>query len=559
MEAIGASRYSNIKTVVESGELSGNLTNFWQGSRSPTQAQNQQRGAFESYFESPNLRFNSLVTEKNQVIALHGCDGKVSWYIDSVLKRSELRPKAANEGECEEGFKEPLSRLQEPNVKIRLVKKKEIEGRMAWEIRVDDPKTFGTGNYYFDAETFLLLRLEKQGTSISYSDYRDVGGIRLPFTIVQELTNSKLVTTLREVKINAPIEAARFVEPQIIHGQVVWNTTPPRKDGADAVNSATAPPANPAASTISPPPEAGKIAAPESAVSHDAPTAAEVNFPNYTSCQLPELEAAVPELKGLKLSNDQQKLAGVLDKVGAKTLDIAQNTPNLIARERVTAPEGAGAFRRDYDYLILARPEGKMITLDEFRLDLKTGEKFQTDEIIKEPLHRSDLERASNEANSKAEGPPMSQGFATSWVHFYPSNRVRATYRYLGEEKMDGHRVLVLAFAQKPASVSLPALFRYQSKTAPLFLQGVAWVDPSDFRILRLRTDLLAPVPEVSLHRWTADIQFGATRIEQVPVPLQLPRKVSVTTVVGGEIIREVHEYSDYRLFRAQSRVVLLP
>jgi hypothetical protein len=84
----------------------------------------------------------------------------------------------------------------------------------------------------------------------------------------------------------------------------------------------------------------------------------------------------------------------------------------------------------------------------------------------------------------------------------------------------------------------------------------MAWVDPSDFRIMRLRTDLLFPLPEASLHRLTADVQFALTRIEQVPSPLSLPREVSVTSTVGGVTISEIHKYSNYHLFRAHSKIV---
>ena len=124
---------------------------------------------------------------------------------------------------------------------------------------------------------------------------------------------------------------------------------------------------------------------------------------------------------------------------------------------------------------------------------------------------------------------------------------------------MDGQRTLVLAFAQKPQSVLSPALFLYQGKTTPMFLQGVVWIDASDFRILRLRTDLLSPLPDVSLHRLTADIHFVPTRIEEVPSVLWLPREVMVTSEVSGSTLREIHKYSEYRLFRSQSRVVLNP
>ena len=555
-EAVGANRSSAIRTVVESGDLEGNLTNFSQGSRSPWQSQNKQHGTFESYFKSPNLRFNSTVTEKNQVIALHGCDGKIAWYIDSHLNRTEFKPKPGSEGECEEGFQRQQSGLRAPGAKLRLLKKKEVQGRMAWEIKVDIPKSPGTATYYFDADTFLLARFESLGISVTYSDYRDLDGIELPFTIVQEFANSKLVTTIREVKINAPIEDARFAEPQITGGKIAVNSLPNvKKEGAKPSDTAPVPPLAKNAET-------SDLLPVESSGTHNAPSIVEVNFPNFTSCTIEELKLIVPELSALKPSANQEKLTGVLEKVGAKTLDIARNTPNLIARERVIeSPQAAAETRRDYDYLILARIEKNMVALNEYRLDLKSGDRFETDEVIKkEASSANDLEHSSNEvAATKAGRPPIAQGFATSWVHFYPTNRPRTTYRYLGEENMDGHRTLVLAFAQKPELALLPAIFQYQGKTAHMFLQGIAWIDPSDFRILRLRTDLLAPVPEVSLHRWTADIQFGLTRIEQTPLPLQLPRKVTVITTIGASTMQEIHEYSGYRLFRAQSRVVPIP
>jgi outer membrane lipoprotein-sorting protein len=541
MEAIGADRFSSITTFVERGDLYGNLTNFWQGSRAPGQSQKKEHGTFEFYFKRPNLRFSSSLTEKNLVIALHGCDGKVAWHVDAYLKRGEFKPKPGSEYDCEKGFEPMPSHLREANIKIRLTKKKEVEGRVAWEIRVDDPKSQGPETYYFDAETYLLLRFEKLESSVTYSDYRDVGGIKLPFTITREFTNSRLVTALRELRINAPIDDARFAEPKL-------------KGGVITVNSAASPKTDDA--------ETPNIGSPKTAATANAASVTEVNFPNFTSCTIAELQLTVPELNGLKPAPDQEKLPSLLDKVGGKTLDIARNTPNLISRETVTELQpGVSETRHDYDYLILTRIEGNVVGLNEFRVDLKTADKFHTDEAMKnESSTWADLERARHElATSQSGRPPTSQGFATSWVHFYPLNRPQATFRYLGEQKIGGQRTLVLAFAQKPQSVLSPALFRYQGKTVPMFLQGVAWVDAFDFRILRLRTDLLSPLPEVSLHRLTVDIQFMPTRIEEVPSLLSLPREVTATSEVSGSTLREIHRYSEYRLFRSQSRVVLNP
>lgn len=291
----------------------------------------------------------------------------------------------------------------------------------------------------------------------------------------------------------------------------------------------------------------------------NATSATVVKFPNFTSCTVAELQLAVPELKGLKTAPNQKKLAELLDKVGAKALDIARNTPNLISRESVTEGLlGNAEIRHDYDYLILTRREGSVADFKEFRVDLKTGAKFQIDEEVKnESPTWTDLERARDKLAASKSRPPASQGFATSWLHFYPDNRQQATFRYLGEQKLDGQRVLVLAFAQKPQSVLSPGIFQSQDKTVPMFFQGVAWVDPSDFRIVRIRTDLLAPLPEVSLQRLTADVRFAPTRIEQVPALLSLPREVTITSKVSGWTLREIHRYSEYRLFRVQSRILV--
>ena len=92
-----------------------------------------------------------------------------------------------------------------------------------------------------------------------------------------------------------------------------------------------------------------------------------------------------------------------------------------------------------------------------------------------------------------------------------------------------------------------------------MYLQGVAWIDPSDFRILRLRTDLLSILDTVPLRRMTSVIQFGFMQIAEMPAPLFLPREVTVTFTVDKSTSREVHKYSKYRLFRVQSKIVPMP
>jgi hypothetical protein len=75
-------------------------------------------------------------------------------------------------------------------------------------------------NLYFD-DSGLLVRLVRWSdtavgpvpTQYDYSDYREVGGVRRPFRWVKTWTNNKATFTLKEVRPNVTIDAARFARP----------------------------------------------------------------------------------------------------------------------------------------------------------------------------------------------------------------------------------------------------------------------------------------------------------------------------------------------------------
>lgn len=301
-----------------------------------------------------------------------------------------------------------------------------------------------------------------------------------------------------------------------------------------------------------------------------SPNVPEFKIPIFVSCPLTDLQQTVPELGALKPSTDQTELPTLLIHVGAKILEIASRTPNLSSHETVATKYGASSARRQFSYLVLPQPHpGGMIAFDEFRLDLASEKKLQTEDIQRAPVSRpqpsgtsfvdlrSLLKQLKQLPGLEPGGFPLAQGFANMWLYFEPLNQPESSFRYPGQEHMSGHRTLVLAFSQKPESVRSPAEFRFEDKTLPIFMQGVAWVDASTFQILRLRTDLLLPIETLGVRQLTANIEFAQTLIATLNLPLWLPRQVSVTWNFNGQIIREKHHYTKYRLFRARSKILL--
>jgi len=77
------------------------------------------------------------------------------------------------------------------------------------------------GTFYFDKQTHLLMRYVRQTPSpvgrISiqqdYDDYRDVDGIKIPFTYSFLWLDGRFTATISDVKVNVPVDTAKFGKP----------------------------------------------------------------------------------------------------------------------------------------------------------------------------------------------------------------------------------------------------------------------------------------------------------------------------------------------------------
>jgi poly(3-hydroxybutyrate) depolymerase len=240
----------------------------------------------------------------------------------------------------------------------------------------------------------------------------------------------------------------------------------------------------------------------------------------------------IHELHGLEAAPDQQMLANILEKTADKCGELLARMPNVISQESVTTTvEPRGPTRQqEFEYLVL-RHEGKgEVTLDEYR----TGK-------------------------GKTRGEPLSQGSVNAWVLFHRGNLGESRFRFLGRQRMDGHATVVLGFAQIPDKVKFPGEVTFLDASLPVLFQGIAWIDESDFRIVRLRTDLLAPRPDIYLRRLTSEVRFSAVHIfiQNAPVSLWLPKETKVTWDFKGQVVQQQHKYSTFRIYRSKSRIIL--
>jgi hypothetical protein len=288
--------------------------------------------------------------------------------------------------------------------------------------------------------------------------------------------------------------------------------------------------------------------------------------PSYLTYSVKELKKKVPALHGLKDDSDSSQLPFILSQIGQTIAGVVPRLPDVISREDVyrsqgdigpTVPHQLRSLTRagtgpmspsyisgeqqggeEFRYLILCRrtPEGSTM-IEESRTDLK-----------------------GHPVKSLKDGTtPLGFGFAYQWLLFSSANQSEFRFRYLGEQKVDGRKTFVVAFAQTPGQVQIPAIFQSSGKKVPYYYQGILWVDQSTFNIVLLRSDLLAPLPSLQLERLTTELRFHSVRIQGLDARFWLPSELNIVVDQGMSEINEGHRYSDYHLYHTTSRIVPSP
>jgi tetratricopeptide (TPR) repeat protein len=253
---------------------------------------------------------------------------------------------------------------------------------------------------------------------------------------------------------------------------------------------------------------------------------------------LGDLMKSIPELRGIEPAADQAALPEILRRVGQSVDGFIRALPNTSSREEIREEilDRKGNVRdtieEKYLYLMLIRPE----ELPEGTRELRTRDEYLT---------------ATAAALKK--GFMITSGFICSSLNFHTTHQAGAGYRLLGRQTIDGRPTHVIAFAQRPETAKRVGRFVVDGKSVPVLVQGVAWFDSEHNHILRMRTDLLREPPNSRLKRQTTVIDFAEVRFKEFPNALWLPREVTVTVEWKGKVFRNLHRYTDFRLFKVET------
>ena len=320
------------------------------------------------------------------------------------------------------------------------------------------------------------------------------------------------------------------------------------------------------------------------------PTRPTPYFPSYLDDSVTQLRTAVPALRTLKFEDHPVTSADdadpILTQASQALIAMVPRVPNLIAKEELsqvnlplpyqpttgTLATNTGTNRRGTPQLsattsgsapiqgedlqkvlenMLDAPQQRTI----FSYRIRAAQDPVFGPVLEE--YRTDAKDQTVNPNDFSAGHPRSVGYSNTWMMFVPVNLPESRFRYLGHQKIDHHDTLVIAFAQDPQHATMRAAVGIGDDACRYYIQGILWIDQSLFEIVRLQTDLLAPLTGIHLDRLRSELRFSEVKIPTRNLTLWMPSDVKISWQGKDSAGMEIHRYSNYRLFAATSRIIL--
>jgi hypothetical protein len=167
--------------------------------------------------KAPNKRVS--ITHMASSESYTAFDGTAGWMGNTGRPAREMSAAESEAAGLDAEFS-LVVRLKEIFPQLRRGRPEEIAGILCETLTATRPGRPPV-RLYFDAKSGLLQRLVRYAetplgrnpTQIDYADYRDAGGVRIPFRWTLARPNGRFTIQIADVKINTPIDDAKFTKP----------------------------------------------------------------------------------------------------------------------------------------------------------------------------------------------------------------------------------------------------------------------------------------------------------------------------------------------------------
>jgi tetratricopeptide (TPR) repeat protein len=171
-------------------------------------------------------------------------------------------------------------------------------------------------------------------------------------------------------------------------------------------------------------------------------------------------------------------------------------------------------------------------------------------------LNVEEYRNGSHGAAADFPGGVATNGLPALVLIFHPYNAVNFAMTCEGLAQLRTGPAWQVHFRQRPDKPNVIKRYRIgvDGPSYPVALKGRAWISADSFQIVRLETDLVAPVPQIKLLADRADIEYGPVKFAKSNVNMWLPQSADVYYDWKGQRIHRRHSFSEYLLFAVDDK-----
>lgn len=157
-------------------------------------------------------------------------------------------------------------------------------------------------------------------------------------------------------------------------------------------------------------------------------------------------------------------------------------------------------------------------------------------------------------ARRQTERPPLEDtGTAAFALMFHPKLIGNLETRCEGRTDFRGIPAWQLRFTEGPDPSKTYSVLRFKDSAYRLRVKGRVWISADNYQVLRLQTDLVAPISEINLHVVHFDVAYAPVESSKYNFRLWLPESASVYVEYRGRRYQRVHSFSHFQLFLVET------
>lgn len=163
-------------------------------------------------------------------------------------------------------------------------------------------------------------------------------------------------------------------------------------------------------------------------------------------------------------------------------------------------------------------------------------------------LHMSEM-RDGGTSLQRFPGGLATLGLPAMVLVFNPTYSRDFEMKCEGRSDWHGRPAWVVYFQQRPERQSRLRAYLVKDSEWLLKLKGRAWLDAASFQVLHLETDLLQPIPQISLYRDHVAVDYEPVKFQHENEQLWLQKRADVYLDFRGHRYHRTHAFSGFLLF----------